>query len=331
MGWRGLGAALGVLAAGLSHGERVESIWLRGSGDNPLDIPFTTLNNGVRMPMVGLGTWEYNTSTAYQASLTALQLGYRHIDTAVVYGNQKGVGRALAEWENNYGGKRSDVFITTKIPGGQNFSEATKVLQSTLNELGVDYVDLMLVHMPSSWDLTGGPQARIDGWLAMEEFLKKGKARALGVSHFCRRHLEDIVEAGTIKPSVNQVEFHVGMGNAGPNATDDRDFVESQGILYQSFSPLCGPCNTKELITGPVVKSIGKKYGKTGAQVSLRWQVQQGIPVIPKTTLAKHMLQNADLFSWSLSDEDMATLTNMDRPPVTGGGGDGTSGDCKIA
>ncbi|CAK8995054.1 NAD(P)H-dependent 6'-deoxychalcone synthase, partial [Durusdinium trenchii] len=126
------------------------------------------------------------------------------------------------------------------------------------------------------------------------------------------------------------VEFHVGMGSAGPNATDDREFCRSHGILYQSFSPLCGPCGTDELVTGDFVTSIGKHYGKTGAQVSLRWQVQQGIPVIPKTANPAHMEENADLFSWSLSNDDMATLTHATSPPVTGGGDGLTSGDCKI-
>jgi len=300
--------------------------------DDPtaLAIPTTTLNNGVELPMVGLGTWQYSTEQTYDAVLLALRSGYRHIDTATIYGNQRGVGRALKTWEKETGGRRDQVFITTKIPGGLNYSAAAHALDATLEELMTDYVDMMLVHMPSGWDMKGGPEARVEGWHAMDDFYKANKTRATGVSHFCKHHLQDILATDYVKPQVNQVEFHVGMGRAGPNATDDRTFVEESGVLFQGFSPLCGPCGTSELVSGSMVSEIGKKYNKSGAQVSLRWQVQQGIPVIPKSSDKAHMLENADLFSWVLSDEDMETLTNAEVPPVTGGGGDGTSGDCGI-
>lgn len=297
---------------------------------SPLRVPDVALNNGVRMPMVGLGTWQYNETTAYKASKLALQVGYRHLDTAVIYGNARGVGRAVREWLNETGAKRSEVFITTKIGGGYNRSHAAAALDGALDELGMSYVDLMLVHMPSTWELEGGPKARIEGWSAMEDFYHAGKARAIGVSHFCKRHLLDVINHGTVLPAVNQVEFHIGMGSAGPDATDDRDFVEAAGILYQSFSPLCGPCNTRELLDGEMVTRIGSKYGKSGAQVSLRWQVQQGIPVIPKTDTKKHLLENADIFDWELDEEDMGELTAAESPPATGGP-NSTSGDCTIA
>ena len=154
-----------------------------------------------------------------------------------------------------------------------------------------------------------------------------------------------------IKPAVNQVEFHVGMGSGAPNATDDRAFMEANGIVFQSFSPLCGPCpkpdNTynplssyeplriaghRELLTGKLVSSIGKEQRevKSGAQVSLRWQVQQGIPVIPKTDNIEHLKENLDLFSWALSQSQMKQLTAASTPMAAGGGGDGTSGDCPL-
>merc|ERR1712146_605056 len=130
-------------------------------------------------------------------------------------------------------------------------------------------------------------------------------------------------------PQVNQVQYHVGMGGAPGNATDDKPFDKTIDVLYESFSPLCGPCGTMELITGKMVTDIGKKYGKTGAQVSLKWIVQQGIPVIPKTDKASHMLENVDLFSWKLSDEDMKTLTDAASPPVAGASPT-DSGDCSV-
>ncbi len=324
-------AAAVAMAAALAEGGALRGIPLiTEDGPSKLNVPSLKLNNGVELPMLGLGTWQYNSSTAFKAVLNALHLGYPLVDTAAIYGNQKGVGMALKMWQVT-GGIRENVFVTTKIAGGLNYSAATAALESTLEELKVDYVDLMLVHMPASWELQGGKKARIEGWRAMEEFYKAGKARAIGVSHFCKNHLEDILESGTIKPAVNQVEYHVGMGHAGPNATDYKEWSTGQGVLYSSFSPLCGPCNTEELISGDMVTRIGVKYNKTGAQVSLRWQVQQGIPVIPKTNSRKHMLENADIFAWSLSEEDMQALTDANSPPATGGGGDGTSGDCKIA
>jgi len=299
---------------------------LKESGPHVGRIPTVKLSNGVEMPMVGLGTWQFNNTEAEDAALLALSVGYVHIDTATMYKNHFGVGQAIKRW----GGDRNKLFVTTKIPGGGTEKEAEDYLYKALEELQLEYVDLMLVHFPAHWGGSGGPERRISTWKAMTEFYKKGNARAIGVSHYCKRHIEDLMKPGLEMPMVNQVEFHVGMGAAGPNATDNREFCESHGILYQSFSPLCGPCGTDELVKGELVNSTGKKYGKTGAQVSLRWQVQQGIPVIPKTNSLEHLLANADIFDWELSDEDMKVLSHATSPPVTGGGGDGTSGDCKI-
>merc|ERR1719411_1285244 len=134
-----------------------------------------------------------------------------------------------------------------------------------------------------------------------------GKARALGVSHYCKQHTMDILEIATVKPATNQVEYHIGMGPQGPNATDYKVWTQAQGIHYTSFSPLCGPCGTHELITGELVTSIGKNHGKSGAQVSLKWLVQQGIPVIPKSSNPAHLQQNFDLFDWQLTDAEMKT------------------------
>ena len=167
-------------------------------------------------------------------------------------------------------------------------------------------------------------------------------ARAIGVSHYCQRHLQDVMDIATIPIAVNQVQYHVGMGSAttsGANATDNKAFCDANGVTYQSFSPLCGPCQDaqgkpdRSLITGPLVTSIGKKYGKSGAQVSLKWQVQSGIPVIPKTDNPVHLRENIDLFAWTLSDADMATLSAATSPAVAGvgTGAAATSGDCTIA
>lgn len=292
-------------------------------------VPTKRIAPGVDMPMVGIGTWQYNDSVAYAAVKEALALGYEHIDTALGYDNQAGIARAMAE----SGRKRSSYFVTSKIPGGLNMSSATAALELSLKQLQTSYVDLMLVHFPATWGGQGGKAMRIETWKALEAFHKAGKARAIGVSHYCQRHLEDIINMPdrTVPIAVNQVQFHVGMGTAGPNATDDRAFCDAHGIQYESFSPLCGPCGTTALINGSLVTGIGKKYNKSGAQVALRWQVQLGIPVIPKTHKKAYMLENADLFDWKLDADDMAALTQATVPPVAGDPGPpATSGDCSV-
>lgn len=169
----------------------------------------------------------------------------------------------------------------------------------------------------------------------MEAIFKAGKAKAIGVSHYCKHHMEDILAIAEVKPAVNQVQFHVGMGPAPANATDDKPWDATVGVHFESFSPLCGPCTTPDgkkdmsLITGPLVTGIGAKYNVSGVQVSLRWLVQQGIPVIPKTDRKEHLIENADLFSWSLSDEDMAALSAAKTPAVAGVS-PSDSGDCGL-
>jgi len=284
--------------------------------------------SSVHLPLVGLGTWQYNSTVTEAAIVTAFSLGYRHLDTATVYENAAGVARGLART----GLFRTEYFVTSKIPGGLNRTGAAAAIDSNLHALNLSYVDLMLVHFPASMDarLAGGRPSRQATWLALEDAVRAGKARAIGVSHYCKKHMQDVLDVATIAPAINQVEFHVGMGSAGPNATDDRHFAQAHGITYQGFSPLCGPCGTRELISGDLVTSIGKKYNKTGAQVSLKWQVQQGIPVIPKSAKPAHLTENLDMFDWSLDAADFGALTQAVSPPVCGGGDKKTSGDCSI-
>jgi len=295
----------------------------------------------VDIPAVGIGSWLYNTTEAYGATKTAFTLEktpYRHVDTAYDYANQKGIGQVLKELAL----PREEYFVTSKVEGGLNASRTLEEAESDLSDLGLEYVDLLLLHFPCTMSAApeGSAAMRQAQWKVMEQLYVQGKARAIGVSHYCRRHLEDLYETATIKPMVNQVQYHVGMGTAGINATDiTLKYAKEHGILYQSFSPLCGPCCmgmpdnctlNMELITGELVTSIGAKYNKTGAQVALKWQVQQGIPVIPKSGNPAHQAQNIDLFGWELSDADMATLTQATSPPVGGGPSDTDSGDCGL-
>lgn len=287
----------------------------------------------VKLPLYGIGTWQYNDTRAQAAVELAFSLGYRHVDTAWIYQNQKGVGAALRTIVEGTGLARQDFFVTTKVIGGLNASTTVENANECLKDLGVDYVDLMLIHFPSDLQGVGSPQARQEEWKALQEWALTGKARALGVSHYCRHHVEDIQKVATVPIAVNQVQYHVGMGAAVDTATDDKAWMLQQGILYQSFSPLCGPCNAPdntELLTGELVTSIGKAHNKTGAQVALRWLVQQGIPVIPKSDVREHLQENMDIFSFKLTAEEMQRLSAATTPAVGGGPSPTDAGDCSI-
>lgn len=266
----------------------------------------------VLLPLVGIGTWQYNDALAESVVSEAFALGYRHADTAVVYRNHKGVGAALQK--SRLG--REDYFVTSKVPGGLNGSATLLALDQALADLGLDYVDLMLVHWPGN-----GQAAVQEQWLALESWAKEGKARAVGVSHHCRSHLDWVLEVATLPVALNQNQYHIGMAQDSEPRLHDKKYCESKGIVYMSYSSLCGPCpapDNMELITGELVTAIGSNYNKTGAQVSLRWLVQQGIPVIPKTSKPQHLRENFDLFSFSLSADDMAALSAKTTPPETG-------------
>jgi len=293
-------------------------------------VPIKGRSGVVAMPLYGLGTWLYNSTVAEMAATMALGMGYRHIDTAFGYDNQDGVGRAL----KNSGLQRKEYFITSKIPGGLNASATMATANQCLKQLGLSYVDLMLVHFPASDNGKGGKAARVEEWKALEKWAKSGKARAIGVSHYCAHHIKDIQEVATLPIAVDQVQYHVGMGSAGPMATDDKAFIQSQGILYQGFSSLCGPCNppdNMELINGSLVTEIGKAHGRTGAQVALKWLVQQGIPVIPKSKNRVHQRENMDLFDFQLTSAEMARLAAATTPATAGGANAEESGDCSVA
>jgi len=304
-------------------------------------VPTIEIARNVHMPLQGLGTWLYDDDKAGNATLTALNLGYVHIDTAFDYENSKGIGYALRQSSRS----RSSYFITTKVPGGLTPEETMQTHEQNLADLGLSYVDLLLIHFPCTMeaDPKCSKENRQEQWQTMQALQIAGKTRAIGVSHYCKAQMLDLLqmEGLLIKPAINQVEYHIGMGSAGPNATDDKEWMEENGITYQSFSPLCGPCcmgadpssgctfNT-DLIKGDMVTKIGAKYNKTGPQVSLRWQTQQGIPVIPKTSNPEHLKANMDIFDFVLSDKDMDTLSGAKSPPVCGGGDGETSGDCAL-
>ena len=280
------------------------------------------------MPTVGLGTWQYNDTTAYAATCAAFAAGYTYVDTAWGYGNEKGVGKAIADcWK----GKREDLFVMTKVPGGLNHSETLSAHKDNLQWLGLKYVDHLMTHFPCDWQETKArcnTPRRKEEWLALESIYKAGLTRSIGISHYCQQHIEEILSVATVMPAVNQVEYHIGSGDVDKVIA----FCAEKGIHFQSYSPLCGPCDVKNpkdsLINGELVTRIGAKYNVSGPQVSLRFIVQQALQkgsfiagVIPKSSNPKHIAENIDLFGFELSEEDMTDLKKATQPA-------GQPGDC---
>lgn len=284
----------------------------------------------VQMPLIGAGTWQYNDTIAYQSLCLAFSAGYTLVDTAFGYGNERGVGNAIRDC---YSGKRSDLFVLTKVPGGLSFSETLAAHHHNLFLLNLEYVDHLMVHYPADWQACkASKQFRQEEWRALEEIYYSGKARSIGVSHYCSRHLDDIFEIATVFPSLNQVEYHVG--------SQDVDHViqycKDHNIAFMSFSPLCGPCTMKDphqdsLIDGDLVTEIAAHYPNvTGSQVALRFIVQQAMQphsymggVIPKSNQLSHILSNMDVFRFQLTEQDMDRLRQAARPAAE-------LGDCDV-
>eukprot|EP00587_Corethron_hystrix_P006363 CAMPEP_0113297102 /NCGR_PEP_ID=MMETSP0010_2-20120614/103_1 /TAXON_ID=216773 ORGANISM="Corethron hystrix, Strain 308" /NCGR_SAMPLE_ID=MMETSP0010_2 /ASSEMBLY_ACC=CAM_ASM_000155 /LENGTH=343 /DNA_ID=CAMNT_0000149933 /DNA_START=109 /DNA_END=1137 /DNA_ORIENTATION=- /assembly_acc=CAM_ASM_000155 len=296
------------------------------------DVPSITIGvdiHGVdvNLPLLGAGTWQYNDTLAYESVCKAFQAGYTFVDTAYGYKNQKGVGRAIREcWK----GTRDELFVMTKIPGGLTAAEAQAAAEENLRDLQLEYVDHLMTHFPADWEITpsrSSREARQEEWWALENEYYSGKARSIGISHYCPQHIDDVLEVATVLPSVNQVEYHVGSGDADHVMNKCKE----AGITFMSFSPLCGPCeytSNDSLIDGELVTEISKKHNVSGAQVSLRFIVQQALAnkasrddnrsfmgsVIPKTNNIDHIRSNRDIFSFTLDPEDMERLHSAQQP-----------------
>ncbi len=255
----------------------------------------TVLANGVNMPWLGLGVYKAKEGEEVeQAVKAALRIGYRSIDTAAFYGNEEGVGRAVRE----SGIPREEIFITTKVwNSDQGYERTLAAFEASLQRLGMEYVDLYLIH----WPVKGKYK---ETWRALETLYKEGKARAIGVSNFQVHHLEDLMADAEIKPMVNQVEFH-------PFLTQEklRDFCRREGIQLEAWSPLM----RGEVVNVPEIVELAEKYGKTPAQIVLRWDLQHGVVTIPKSVREARIRENADLFDFELSAEDMAKLDALNR------------------
>ena len=260
----------------------------------------TTLSNGVKMPWFGLGVFEsQDGSEVQQAIQSALDCGYRSIDTASIYGNEKGVGQAIRETDI----PREEIFLTTKVwNSDQGFDSTLQAFEDSLQRLGQDYVDLYLIH----WPVQGQYH---DTWRALEQLYKQQKVRAIGVSNFLVHHLKDLLPHCDVKPMVNQVEFHPRL--VQPTLLD---FCQSEGIQLEAWSPIM----RGKVVEVPELIEIGEKYGKSPVQVVLRWDLQHQVVTIPKSVRQERILSNADIFDFQLSPEEMANIDQLDRGERTG-------------
>ena len=260
-------------------------------------VPHLTLNSGHQIPQLGLGVFQVEADVAKRVVLDALEIGYRHIDGAWIYGNEEGVGEAIAE----SGIPRDELFITTKLWNTfQGRTTARDGLNESLEKLGLDYVDLYLIHWPA-------PQrdAYVDSWLALEEFAAEGLTRSIGVSNFLPEHLEKVLEAGSIVPAVNQIELHPAFQQKAQRA-----FQDPHGIVTEAWGPLGqGKYDLAEL---PAMSAAANETGKTLAQVAIRFLIHEGIIVFPKTTRRERLQENFDVFDFELTDAQMEAIRSGD-------------------
>lgn len=257
-------------------------------------IPAVSLNNGVKMPMLGFGTNTLRGEDGARYVQEAISVGYRLIDTATIYGNEEFVGKGIKK----SGIDRKELFVTSKLwVDDSGYENAKKAFETSLSKLGTDYLDLYLIHRPRG-DVKGS-------WKAMEELYEAGKIRAIGVSNFEPAQLADLLKEAKVRPAVNQIETHVFF-----QQQQAHEFLKDQGVQIEAWSPFAAGRNN--IFTNAVLAEIGKKYGKTNAQVCLRWLNQRGIVAIPRSSSKEHMIENLDIFDFSLDASDMGAIAKLD-------------------
>ncbi|MET9775903.1 aldo/keto reductase [Streptomyces sp. NPDC006367] len=260
-------------------------------------VPPIILNNGVEMPQLGYGVWQVPDDEAEQAVVTALEAGYRSIDTAAIYGNEEGTGKAIAA----SGIAREDLFVTTKLwNSDQGYDATLRAFDTSLAKLGLDYVDLYLIHWPLP-----AQDRYVDTYKAFEKLYADGRVRAIGVSNFLPEHLERLIGETSVVPAVNQIELHPHLQQQA-----SRDFHAERGIATEAWSPLG---QGKGLLEVPAIVAIARKHDRTPAQVVLRWHLQLGNVVIPKSVTPSRIEENIDVFGFTLDDEDLAAISALDE------------------
>lgn len=268
---------------------------------NPLSnpvVPMITLSNGVEIPQLGLGVWQAEEGAEVeQAVAVALEAGYRLIDTAAIYGNEVGVGKALKE----SGLPREEIFLTTKLWNTHHaYEDALRAFDESLAKLDCGYVDLYLIHWPLPME-----GKFTEAWRALEYLYASKRVRAIGVSNFKPHHLDVLLHGAQTVPAVNQIELHPLL-----QQKETRAYCEAQGIAVESYSPLM---QAREALAHPGIVNLAQAYGKTPAQVILRWHVQSGFIVIPKSVTPERIRENIALFDFVLSEHDMEAIEGMDR------------------
>ncbi|RSO11589.1 oxidoreductase [Streptomyces sp. WAC 06783] len=259
-------------------------------------VPHITLNNGVAMPQLGYGVWQVPDDEAFTAVGNALEAGYRSIDTAAIYGNEEGTGKALAA----SGIARDELFVTTKLwNDAQGYDSTLRAFDESLNKLGLEYVDLYLIHWPLPAQGTF-----VDTYRAFEKIYEEGRAKAIGVSNFQPAHLERLLGETSVVPAVNQIELHPRL-----QQSEARAFHARHGIATEAWSPLG---QGKDLLTDATVTRLAEKHGRTPAQIVLRWHLQLGNVVIPKSVTPSRIKENIDVFGFELDDADMSAIAALD-------------------
>ncbi|WP_210479491.1 aldo/keto reductase [Naasia sp. SYSU D00948] len=263
--------------------------------------PSVPLNDGHSIPQLGFGVYKIPDDEVEQAIAEAIRVGYRHVDTATLYRNERGVGRAIRDAEV----PRDELFVTTKLwNDDQGYDRALRAFDESMARLGLDYVDLYLIHWPvPSRDLYA------ETWRALERIREEGRARSIGVSNFATAHLQRILDEGSVPPAVNQVELHPWLPQS-----EVRAFDAEHGVVTEAWSPLA----RGRVLGNEVLEGIGTKHGRTGAQVVLRWHLQLGVVAIPKSVTASRIRENFDVFDFSLDDEDLAAIATLDSGVRTG-------------
>lgn len=262
-----------------------------------------TLSNDITIPKLGLGTWFIDDDQAADAVKAAIGIGYRNIDTAQAYGNERGVGEGVRD----SGVPREELFVSTKLAAEiKDYDQAVAAIDESLAKLDIEFIDLMLIHAPQPWDdFRGGDysEGNLAAWRALEEAHQAGKIRAIGVSNFLQADLDNILDHGTIAPHVNQILVH-----AGNTPTDLIDYCASKGVLVEAYSPIAHG----EILGNPQVAAIADKYGVTVPQLCIRYTIQLGTVSLPKTANPDHMRSNAEV-DFEISDEDMTVLRDLDE------------------
>ena len=269
-------------------------------------VPRVTLNNGVEMPIIGFGTSMLSGEVATKSVAEAICVGFRLIDTATTYGNEAAVGEGIRLGIERSGIDREELFITTKLwADDMGYEKAMAAFEKSLEDLGVDYIDLWLIHRPR-------PREDIPGsWRAMEELYAAGKIRAIGVSNFTTEQLDELLSYAKVSPAVNQIETHPFF-----QQFEAQHDMEARNIRMEAWSPLVGGNNLQgedsKIFTNSVLVGIGEKHGKSVAQVVLRWIIQRGVITIPRTTERAEMLENLDIFDFELDGDDLQKIAALD-------------------